>query len=219
MQPDMNGPQLDDIPGETTRDPQRLSEIVRSLAGRPDMTIGEIVNLFGERAFGALIFIFAVPNILPTPPGTSALLGLPLIFLTWQLAAGRQSLWLPHTLRDRIVSGEFLSRVATGATPVLASIERVLSPRLSFLVLSNTAERAIGIVSLCLAVLLFLPIPFANILPAASMALLAIGLAERDGIAVMIGYSMAAASLAILTLIWATVYAILLAILKLISGQ
>lgn len=219
MQPDMNGPQLDDIPGETTRDPQRLSEIVRSLAGRPDMTIGEIVNLFGERAFGALIFIFAVPNILPTPPGTSALLGLPLIFLTWQLAAGRQSLWLPHTLRDRIVSGEFLSRVATGAAPVLASIERVLSPRLSFLVLSNTAERAIGIVSLCLAVLLFLPIPFANILPAASMALLAIGLAERDGIAVMIGYSMAAASLAILTLIWATVYAILLAILKLISGQ
>lgn len=219
MQPDMNGPQLDDIPGETTRDPQRLSEIVRSLAGRPDMTIGEIVNLFGERAFGALIFIFAVPNILPTPPGTSALLGLPLIFLTWQLAAGRQSLWLPHTLRDRIVSGEFLSRVATGATPVLASIERVLSPRLSFLVLSNTAERAIGIVSLCLAVLLFLPIPFANILPAASMALLAIGLAERDGIAVMTGYSMAAASLAILTLIWATVYAILLAILKLISGQ
>lgn len=219
MQPDMNGPQLDDIPGETTRDPQRLSEIVRSLAGRPDMTIGEIVNLFGERAFGALIFIFAVPNILPTPPGTSALLGLPLIFLTWQLAAGRQSLWLPHTLRDRIVSGEFLSRVATGAAPVLASIERVLSPRLSFLVLSNTAERAIGIVSLCLAVLLFLPIPFANILPAASMALLAIGLAERDGIAVMTGYSMAAASLAILTLIWATVYAILLAILKLISGQ
>ena len=82
--------------------PARLSDIVRSMDTSQDTTIGALADSLGERAFGALMFIFAVPNAIPMPPGTSAILGLPLVILTWQVLAGRQSLWLPQVVRKRI---------------------------------------------------------------------------------------------------------------------
>ena len=51
--------------------PSRLSDIVKSMDTGSGTTIGELVDSLGERAFGALMFIFAVPNILPTPPRRS----------------------------------------------------------------------------------------------------------------------------------------------------
>jgi hypothetical protein len=219
MQPDTVGrPPPDDIEGETSPHPRRLSEIVASLAGRNDMTVGEIVALLGERAFGALMFVFAIPNIVPTPPGTSAVLGLPLIILAWQLATGRQSLWLPAKLRARAIDGALVSRVVTKAVPALSALERFLAQRFGFFVMNNAAERVIGLVALGLAVILFLPIPFANILPAASIALLALGLAERDGLAVLLGYLVAAASLTVLVLVWSALYAAVVAFVQVLFG-
>jgi hypothetical protein len=43
--------------------------------------VAELLETAGDRAFGALMFVFALPNVVPTPPGVSAALGLPLIVL------------------------------------------------------------------------------------------------------------------------------------------
>jgi hypothetical protein len=55
-------------------------------------------------------------------------------------------------------------------------------------------------------VALFLPIPFGNILPAAAIACVALGLAERDGLAVAVGYALALASVALLAAISSALY-------------
>jgi hypothetical protein len=34
-----------------------------------------VLDAFGDRAFGALMLLFAAPNVLPLPPGMSAVLG------------------------------------------------------------------------------------------------------------------------------------------------
>ena len=192
-------------PKETN--PTRLSDIVRSIDTTQQLTIGALADAFGDRAFGALMFIFAVPNIVPTPPGTSALLGLPLLILTFQLMLGRQVLWLPEKLRRRAISATMFAGFAARAVPAMVRLERVLKPRLPLLVASDLAERCIGIVALLLAVILFLPIPLLNILPAAAIALLALGIAERDGFAALAGYVLAALSFLLLVTLSTALYA------------
>ena len=56
-----------------------------------DTTIGALVDSLGSQAFGVTMFVFAVPNLVPNPPGTSPVLGAPLGFLSLQLALGRRA--------------------------------------------------------------------------------------------------------------------------------
>lgn len=198
--------------------PSRLSDIVRSIDTSQDTTIGALADSLGERAFGALMFIFAVPNAIPMPPGTSAILGLPLVILTWQVLMGRQTLWLPQAIRKRRISREMLERFVSKVTPIMAKLERVLKPRFGLVVTSNLAERAIGLVAFPLALILFLPIPFGNIPPALAIACLALGLAERDGLAVLVGYAFSAASVAILAAVSSALYAAAVAFLTTLFG-
>lgn len=80
-----------------------LSQILFRIAEdetRARVSIGDIFEALGDRAFGALILIFALPNIVPTPPGTSAITGAPLVFLAAQLMLGWQP-WLPGWITKR----------------------------------------------------------------------------------------------------------------------
>ncbi len=207
----------DDAKGGPAK-PNRLSDIVKSINGNEDMTIGQLVDSLGERAFGALMFIFAVPNIIPTPPGTSAILGLPLVILTWQVMIGRQSLWLPALVRQRRISRDMIQTFVSKVTPVMIRLERVLRPRLSLIAGSNAAERAIGLVAFPLSLILFLPIPFGNMLPAAAIACLALGLAERDGLAVAAGYVLSLLSVAVLAAISSALYIAVVAFFRALFG-
>jgi len=66
--------------------PRRLSDILQAIAdapAKPDerISLGHLIEGFGNRAFGALLFIFAVPVALPIAiPGISAVLGAPPAF-------------------------------------------------------------------------------------------------------------------------------------------
>lgn len=208
----------DDGHGKTKAKPSRLSDIVKSIDTQQDVTIGQLVDSLGERAFGALMFIFAVPNIIPTPPGTSAILGLPLVILTYQVMMGRQSLWLPQTVRKRQISRNMLQTFVSKVLPVMGRLERILRPRFGFVVSSDLAERVIGLVAFPLALILFLPIPFGNIPPAAAIACLALGLAERDGLAVLLGYVLSAVSVAILAAISSALYVGVVAFFQALFG-
>lgn len=198
--------------------PGRLSDVVKSIDTGQDTTIGTLVDSLGERAFGALMFIFAVPNIIPTPPGTSAILGLPLVILTYQVMIGRQSLWLPAVVRQRRISREIIASFVNKVTPLMARLERILKPRLGFLASTDLAERVIGLVTFPLALVLFLPIPFGNILPAAAVACVALGLAERDGLAVAVGYALSLASVALLAAISSALYIGVMAFFRALFG-
>lgn len=191
---------------EKAKKPSRLSDIVKSMDTEADTSIGTLVDSLGERAFGALMFIFAVPNIIPTPPGTSAILGLPLVILTWQVMIGRQSLWLPEAIRKRNISREVLRSFVSKVLPFMEKSEKVLKPRFGLIVSSDLAERVIGLVTFALSIVLFLPIPLNNMLPAAAISCIALGLAERDGVAVGVGYLLGIASVVVLAAISSALY-------------
>ena len=78
----------------------RLSVFLSAIARGQDrerISIADLLQALEHRAIGALMFIFAVPNAIPVPPGVSAILGAPLIFLSFQLMIGRRP-WLPKVI-------------------------------------------------------------------------------------------------------------------------
>jgi hypothetical protein len=157
------------------------------------ITIADLLRGMRERAAAALILIFALPNALPTPPGTSTILGIPLLFLCAQLAIG-WPVWLPQFITRRSMRRADFSALLDKAEPWLAKAERLLKPRLGFLT-SYVAERLLGTLWLILAIVLVLPIPLGNMPPAASLCIMALGLLAADGVFIILGVVAAFASL------------------------
>lgn len=185
---------------DDTPPPPRTSGILRDLAaGLPGerVTLGEIDAALADRAFGLLMLVFALPNTLPSLPGMSAVLGLPLLMLALQLAGGWSRPWLPRWLAGRSLPVRDFSRFVDLATPWLQRIERVLTPRLPQFTAPVVERWVVGVMAVLLATAIVLPIPFGNIPPAIGVSLLALGLLERDGAAVLAGLAVGVVSLAV----------------------
>jgi hypothetical protein len=200
-------------------DSPAVSELLHALAqqpGRERVSVRDLINALGDRALGALLFLFAFPNVLPVPPGTSALLGLPLLFLAAQLMIGRRP-WLPAVLSARSMAHADFAALVHRITPWLKRAERLLRPRLSWLALPPM-ENAIGALCLLLALVLVLPIPLGNVLPAVAISLLALAVLERDGLWVLAGLAVAVVSMLVVSgVIFALVQAALLLIERLLQ--
>jgi hypothetical protein len=178
-----------------------LSAILRDLSADPDRTISvaELVEAFGPRAFGAILLIFAAACALPLPPGSSTLLGAPLVLLAPQVAVGRRAPWLPKRVRDRTMATAQLRQVAGKIIPALEKVEKVSRPRFGFL-FGPVGDRVIGTLCTLLSLVLILPIPLGNVLPAIAVSLLSLALVTRDGVLALAGYAMTIASLGVLTI-------------------
>lgn len=178
-----------------------LSQMLTDLCDDPreETLVGDIVHSFGRRAFGALLFVFAVPNMLPLPPGSSTVLGAPLMLLAPQIALGVAAPWLPHLVRRRSIKTNDLRGVFSRLLPMLQRVERLSRPRLFFL-FGPVGDRLIGLICTLLAFVLILPIPFGNLLPAFTIGALALALFQRDGVIALIGYISAAISTGVLVL-------------------
>ena len=166
----------------------RLSAILKAIAEAQDkerISIGDLLEALKRRALGALMFIFAIITALPMPPGVSAVVGAPLVFLTAQLMLGMNA-WLPKIITDRSLSRVDFTRVMNAAAPWLARAEGIMKPRFEFLA-KRPAIYVVGFVAFFMALLVLLPIPGANMAPSIAICIIALGLLERDGIWITIG--------------------------------
>lgn len=179
---------------------------------RERITVGDLLQALGDRALGALLFIFAVPNVMPVPPGVSTVLGAPLLFLAAQLMFGLRP-WLPAIVAKRSISREDLATLVRRVVPWLTKAEKLLRPRLRVLA-GPPAEYLVGFVCLVLASILVLPIPLGNALPALAISLMALGVLERDGLWVLGGLVTAVASVAV---VYGVVFAMAKAALYLLA--
>jgi hypothetical protein len=170
-----------------------MANLLLSLARDPTrerVSLRDILAAMQDRAVPALILMLALPNAVPAVPGTSALLGIPLTLLTLQLARGRGP-WLPDSLLRLSLSKEQFTAAVLRAAPWLDRAELLLRPRLTPLT-GRVATRSVGCLGVVLSVVLSLPIPLGNMLPAVAISLLALGLLERDGLCVLWGIVTAA---------------------------
>ncbi|RUM09430.1 exopolysaccharide biosynthesis protein [Rhizobium chutanense] len=177
---------------------RRLSSILRQMAAdqsRERISIGDLFQTMGDRAISALMLIFALPNAFPTPPGTSAVLGAPLVFLAVQLTFGLKP-WLPRVIADRSMRREDFETIVGRIHRWLAWAERMLKPRLAIFA-EPPAEYLAGLACLLLSIVLLLPVPLGNMLPAITISVFAFGIMGRDGLFALGGFVMTAVSLVI----------------------
>lgn len=179
------------------KEPRRhLSEVLRhlSVGSGPRISMDDLVSAMRDRSFGAFLVVFALPNLIPMPPGATLVLGLPLIFVAWQMMVSReQKVWLPRKIGTYTFDRSSFSNVVTRLLPWLERAERLIRPRHWFLD-NRFAERILGAVALFLAILVFLPIPFGNWLPAFALGIIGFAHSERDGISLIVGVVIGALS-------------------------
>jgi hypothetical protein len=169
--------------------PQQLSQLLRnlSLTAGPKVTLRDLAVAMEDRSFGAFLVVFALPNLIPLPPGATFILGLPLIFVAWQMLVSRRTrIWLPKRMGDYAFENTTFFVLVNRISPWLQRAETLIKPRGWFLS-GRLAERAIGLLALILAVVIFLPIPFGNWLPAFALAVIGFAHMERDGLGLVAG--------------------------------
>lgn len=176
----------------------RLSDMLQDLARRPEATLSirDLVLAMQGRARGALVIVISLPNLLPIGvPGMSAVLGLPLVFLTMQMMLG-QAAWLPEFISKREIRQSQFASATNRILPWLQRAEHYLRPRLTFLT-HPVIERVIGALCVVLALTVMLPVPFGNMLPSLAIIFFSLGIMERDGVYVLAGAITTVAALAV----------------------
>jgi hypothetical protein len=198
---------------------QSLSDVIEGFGEdtRPVLTVGQMLEQFDSRAFGAMLFVFGLLNCLPLPPGSSTLLSLPILLLAPQIALGREIPWLPRKLVEHPLKRDDLRGLFRKLTPIVRRMELVTRPRLEIL-FAPAGERLIGVVCTLLALVLVLPIPLGNLAPGATVAVLSLALLQRDGLLALLGYLMAGVSVGLLVVSAGVVAAAIDKLLHMISG-
>lgn len=183
---------------------RKTSDILRGLqdglAEHDRVTVGWLVGRLGTRAFGVIILLMALPNVIPQIPGMSTVFGLLIMLPAVQLALGLGQMWLPSYLAELTMPSSRVAAMLVLAIPWVEKMERMIKPRFEFLMMPP-AENLIGGLVLLMGFILFLPIPGANFLPALACAFIAIGMLERDGLIIGAGIGIAVGSLVVLALV------------------
>jgi len=172
-------------------DRRPFSQVIEDIAVKDDprLYLGELVNAFGERGFGALMLFFGLLSVaIGIIPGTTTILGAPLLLMGVQLAIRRDQLWLPQWALRRWIERETYRVGVARVLPRLRQIERLSRPRLSIMT-SELSEVLIGIATVILAFILILPIWGGNLVPALIISTFGFGLLQRDGLAILLGWS------------------------------
>ena len=192
----------------STGRPRAFADVLEIMAARRSekLSLGEVVEAFGDRAFGPVMFFFALINLLPWPPGGTSLTGAPLLLLSLELAWGRDSLWVPRWAERVSIHRKTFRRLIKRFMRPLRWAEAVSRPRLYFLT-GDFGQGLIGVACLFLSAVLVLPVFGGNLIPAVAIGFFALGVMQRDGVAVLLGWLTTAAAVVILFLAWKLILA------------
>jgi hypothetical protein len=163
---------------------QHLSEIfARTLDANADgvVVLGEVLDKAGDRGYGFLLILLAIPAFIPIlPPGTSGVLGALMSIVALQMLFGLKQPWFPKRWRNKVLSPKVVQALQTRGVAILRQIERVSHPRGRRFTRNGLILRLSALVVIALALVLSSPMPFMNTLPALGVLLIGVGLANHD---------------------------------------
>lgn len=183
--------QKDDVSHNVTRLLRRLADD----GGEAGLTLGEIRDRLDERAYGLLILLLSIPCLVPGLYGVPQVVGVIIIVVAAQLLVGREEPWLPRWMLNLRARGAWLKAMADFAESKLSWVDRLSRPRLTRF--ASGAGEKLAAAFMILATLTIV-LPMTNTIPSVALALLSVGLIQRDGLFVLAGCAVATAWLTLL---------------------
>lgn len=173
---------------------QRLTRILTANPRARHFTVRRIVSALGESPQGPTIALFSAAGVFEAPdlcPLSAIVTGA----IGARIAIRRQGVWLPRAVLRRKIPRTSLAKVIRAASNTLELAQSHMRARWRW-VFHPAMSVVLGLILFLLAVTSLAPVLgiTAHVGPAFVMS---IGLAERDGLAVMIGALAGVASLAI----------------------
>lgn len=170
-------------------------EVLQARVKGKSLTLIELKQALKGRGSAVLLVLLALPFCFIAIPGLSTPFGIAICLIGACLVIGREP-WLPRCIMRRRLSTDRLAQLLSGAIKVAHKLEKFVRPRLPFLHAGPGMLRLIGlgIFVAGLGLMLPLPIPFSNSIPAWAVVFLAIGMMERDGLCVLLGHLTAIAA-------------------------
>ncbi len=174
----------------------RPEVFLEAAAGSPRLSLAELLRLHGDDSAAVVLLVVSVLCVVPIY-GMGTALSFAIFAMAWhwrQVArasgprlegpAGRAPRWLPERLAQARLDETWSRRCLHGLAWLYGQAGRRLRERL--LGLSSARSRPfwaawIGVQGF----VIFLPLPFGNVLPAASLVLMCLGWMFRDGLAML----------------------------------
>jgi hypothetical protein len=177
----------------------KLSEELGALAKLfqdRQVRVRELVERTRDRGYDLVLILLILPFMTPISlPLLSTPFGLSVTLIGLRMALGQKPR-LPQRLLEKELPPRFFPKLLRAASRLLRGLEYFLKPRLAFMRDTFIFQRLTGILIAVSGVylLLPLPIPLTNFLPALTILLLAAGALERDGAFLIGGWLMFALS-------------------------
>ncbi len=181
---------------------QRASRALREILTRnpkvKHFTVRRVLESLGDKSAGNTLLFFSIPGVLPVPNAAADLVGVSAGAVAGQMMAGRAEIKLPAAILNRTVPRKSLAVAIHMILPILERAEKAVKPRWSWAT-HAVAQRLLGFVVFLLALTLAFPFLGFDMLHAAALFIISLGLVEKDGLAIMIGVVAAIASLLLVT--------------------
>ena len=170
-----------------------LEGAIAALPPEGQTSLRQLLAQIGEQGLLLFTVVLCIPFLFPVgPPGISTVFGIVILLIGVGVARHRVP-WLPDRLLDRPLTADSVRPVLVKGRQVCLRLERVVRPRWLLLTEGSTVNVVHGSALVFAALVLMAPLPFiplSNTLPGGSILLLALGLAERDGVLVAGGYAL-----------------------------
>jgi len=155
------------------------------------ITLEEFLEITRDRGRFILCMILATPFLIPISiPGSSIPFGLMIMFIGISVIFKRPL--IPNKILKYKISKNTAITILNGSISALKNFERIIKPRAFILTSYNSVNIINGILLVFSGFLLMLPlpVPLTDSLPAYSIFLLCAGILESDGYLIMISYAL-----------------------------
>jgi hypothetical protein len=189
------------LPAKNSLETESLGEKIELIIQKlpPDeVTLNEIIEIIGMDSLLLLTIFLSLIFLVPVSiPGVSTVFGLGIIAIGVTRLFSSQP-WLPARIAQRKLSAPKLREGFTRSLVWFHRLEKVSRPRrLHGLTASGGIAIMNNLAFIFAALLLMAPfgfVPFSNTLPALALILLSVGMMQRDGGLVLLGYLAIAAT-------------------------
>lgn len=178
---------------------EEFKEIENLCIGQ-SLTLEAILDHLETRGRALLTLFLSLPFVFPLPlPGLSVPFGVFILLFGFSLATDWKP-WMPRRWMKREMSRDLILKFCAYAQKILRRMEKLLKPRLPVMNDTPALRLASGFMIAACGFLLALPLPpGTNSPPALAIAALSLGLLERDGVFILIGYALFALNVVFFT--------------------